>query len=160
MIFTLKFARGRTTKSGKGVEHPFYKFTMPVAQQCSLRVAIFPRATESTKVCKRAWVLNTSYGCGSKLNRRGYAGVGPCFHLPGFHFGTGFLEQPYVIPGPLIDTQLEASKAKPFVAPAGTPAGPMPLRARAPGGSWAQLTPPVVLVAVLGSCVRGWGIPG
>ena len=29
-------------------------------------------------------------GCGSKLNSRGYAGVGPCFHLPGFHFGTGF----------------------------------------------------------------------
>ena len=26
-------------------------------------------------------------GCGSKLNRRGYAGFGPCFHLPGFHFG-------------------------------------------------------------------------
>ena len=30
-------------------------------------------------------------GCGSKLNRRGYAGFGPCFHLPGFHFGTGLL---------------------------------------------------------------------
>ena len=30
-------------------------------------------------------------GCGSKLNRRGYAGFGPCFHLPGFHVGTGFL---------------------------------------------------------------------
>ena len=23
-----------------------------------------------------------SYGCGSKLNRRGYEGFGPCFHLP------------------------------------------------------------------------------
>ena len=31
------------------------------------------------------------HGCGSKLNRRGYAGIGPCFHLPGFRFGTGFL---------------------------------------------------------------------
>ena len=30
-------------------------------------------------------------GCGSKLNRRGYADFGLCFHLPGFHFGTGFL---------------------------------------------------------------------
>ena len=30
-------------------------------------------------------------GRGSKLNRRGYAGFGPCFHLPGFHFGRGFL---------------------------------------------------------------------
>ena len=30
-------------------------------------------------------------GCSSKLNRRGYAGFGPCFHLPGFHFGTVFL---------------------------------------------------------------------
>ena len=26
-----------------------------------------------------------------KIKQRGYAGVGPCFHLPGFHFGTGFL---------------------------------------------------------------------
>ena len=30
------------------------------------------------------------FGCGSKLSRRGYAGVGPCFHLAGFRFG-GFL---------------------------------------------------------------------
>ena len=33
---------------------------------------------------------NCSFGCGSKLNRRGYAGFGPCFHLPRFHFGSGF----------------------------------------------------------------------
>ena len=31
------------------------------------------------------------YGCGVKSNRRGYAGFGPRFHLPGFQFGTGFL---------------------------------------------------------------------
>ena len=30
-------------------------------------------------------------GCGSKLNRRGYAGFGPCFHLLGFHLGYLFL---------------------------------------------------------------------
>ena len=35
-------------------------------------------------------------GCGSKLNRRGYAGFGPCFHLPGFHFGTGFLSHSHM----------------------------------------------------------------
>ena len=35
------------------------------------------------------YIYGPSYGCGSKLNRRGYAGVGPCFHLPGFHFGAG-----------------------------------------------------------------------
>ena len=29
-------------------------------------------------------------GRGSNLHRRGYAGFGPCFHLPGFHFGSGF----------------------------------------------------------------------
>ena len=34
--------------------------------------------------------------CGSILNRRGYAGFGPCFHLPGFHFGTGFLSHSHV----------------------------------------------------------------
>ena len=27
----------------------------------------------------------------AKLSRRGYAGVGPCVHLPGFHFGAGSL---------------------------------------------------------------------
>ena len=37
------------------------------------------------------WPRAKMYGCGSKLNRRGYAGCGPCFYLPGFHFGTGFL---------------------------------------------------------------------
>ena len=26
-------------------------------------------------------------GCGSKLNRRGHAGFGPCFHVPRFRFG-------------------------------------------------------------------------
>ena len=26
-----------------------------------------------------------------KINQEGYAGFGPCFHLPGIHFGTGFL---------------------------------------------------------------------
>ena len=31
-------------------------------------------------------------GCGSKLNRRGYAGFGPCFHLPGFHVQYRFFE--------------------------------------------------------------------
>ena len=31
-------------------------------------------------------------GCGSKLNRRGYAGVGPCVHLPGFQFGILIFE--------------------------------------------------------------------
>ena len=38
---------------------------------------------------------------GSKLNRRGYAGFGPCFHLPGFHFGYRFFEpQPYILECP------------------------------------------------------------
>ena len=31
-------------------------------------------------------------GRGSKLNRGGYAGFGPCFHLPGFHLGYRFFE--------------------------------------------------------------------
>ena len=38
-----------------------------------------------------AWWQGASNGCGSKLNRRGYAGFGPCFHLQGFHFGTFFV---------------------------------------------------------------------
>ena len=51
-----------------------------------------------------SWILSAKQstsqkkpsGCGSKLNRRGYAGFGPCFHLPGFHFGTGFLSHSQV----------------------------------------------------------------
>ena len=35
-------------------------------------------------------------GCCSKLNRRGCTGFGPCFHLPGFHFGTGFLSHSHL----------------------------------------------------------------
>ena len=42
-------------------------------------------------------VGSDSDGCGSKLNRRGYAGFGPCFHLPGFHFGTGFLSHRQIV---------------------------------------------------------------
>ena len=36
-------------------------------------------------------IMQDTCGCGSKLNSGDYAGFGPCFHLPGFHFGTGFL---------------------------------------------------------------------
>ena len=46
---------------------------------------------EKKKKKKKKKEKETTHGCGSKLNRRGYASVGPCFHLPGFHFGTGFL---------------------------------------------------------------------
>ena len=35
---------------------------------------------------------------GSKLKSRGYAGVGPCFHLPGFHFGTGIFSHSHKVP--------------------------------------------------------------
>ena len=35
-------------------------------------------------------------GCGSKFTRRSYAGFGPCFHFPGFHFGTGFLSHSHI----------------------------------------------------------------
>ena len=42
------------------------------------------------------WGGQVPHGCGSKLYRRGYAGVGPCFHLPGFHFGTGFLSHSHM----------------------------------------------------------------
>ena len=47
--------------------------------------------------------MGEPFGCGSKFNRRGYADFGPCFHLPGFHFGTGFLShshmrEPFVKP--------------------------------------------------------------
>ena len=37
------------------------------------------------------------YGYGSKLKSRGYAGFGPCFHFPGFHFGIGFLSHTHLL---------------------------------------------------------------
>ena len=54
-------------------------------------------------------VVKGSYGCGSKLNRRGYAGFGPCFHLPGFHFGTGFLSHSHIGPSCPLSLQKEGS---------------------------------------------------
>ena len=45
-------------------------------------------------------------GCGSKSNRSGYAGFGPCFHLPGFHFGNVLFEpQPCAVEPPLDGAQ-------------------------------------------------------
>ena len=55
-------------------------------------------------------------GCGSKLHRRGYAGVGPCFHLPGFHSGYRFCEpQPYdlMIPGWFVAPSLRQGAVAP-----------------------------------------------
>ena len=45
-----------------------------------------------TSVCTRKWVwLN--------IEQEGQtAGFGPCFHLPGFHFGTGFLSHSQIKP--------------------------------------------------------------
>ena len=51
------------------------------------------------------------FGCGSKLNRRGYAGFGPRFHLPGFHFGTGLFE-PHPFVGSLHGGGSKTSKPK------------------------------------------------
>ena len=47
---------------------------------------------------ERILLVPPAIGCGSKLNRRGYAGFGPCFHLPGIHFGTGFLSHSQLVP--------------------------------------------------------------
>ena len=41
--------------------------------------------------------VRQNFRCGSKFNRRGYAGFGPRFHLPGFHFGTGFLSHSQMV---------------------------------------------------------------
>ena len=49
-----------------------------------------PRKSLEDKSSSRTY-SQVPCGCGSKSNRRGYAGFGPCFHLPGFHFGTRFV---------------------------------------------------------------------
>ena len=49
---------------------------------------------KASRLASLSWGLKGNrqnpIGCGSKLSRRGYAGFGLCFYLPGFHFGTGF----------------------------------------------------------------------
>ena len=44
-------------------------------------------------------------GCGSKINRRGYAGFGPRFHLPGFHFGYRSFEPQLSVAWPIEKTE-------------------------------------------------------
>ena len=50
----------------------------------------------SHNMCLTTWTLKL-HGCGSKLHRRGYAGFGPSFRLPGFHFGTGVLSHGHIL---------------------------------------------------------------
>ena len=53
----------------------------------------FPgRLTREAQLVERrqcGQVVSRPNGSGSNLNRRGYAGLGPCFHSPGFHVDTG-----------------------------------------------------------------------
>ena len=46
--------------------------------------------TETDMIDSYIHIYKYTYECGSKLNTGGYAGFGPCFHLPGFQFGTVF----------------------------------------------------------------------
>ena len=55
------------------------------------------RQTSKVPTTARVVYVSESARCGSKLNRRGYAGFGPHFHLPGFHFGTEFLSHSLLI---------------------------------------------------------------
>ena len=41
--------------------------------------------------------VGPSHGYGSKLNHQGTAGFGPCFHVPGFHFGHLFLTHSHIV---------------------------------------------------------------
>ena len=62
-------------------------------------------------VCRRQRKQN---GCGSKSNRRGYAGFGR-FHLPGFHFATGFLSHRRIL------RSFRSSNRRPSTPPAKSP---------------------------------------
>ena len=51
-----------------------------------------PLGLSGMRACNNFAARALPCGCGSKLNWRGYAGFGPCVHLPRFHFGSGFFE--------------------------------------------------------------------
>ena len=66
----------------------------PKQQRPEERSCVFERPT--SKLCRTMGTVNLArlrrpFGSGSKLKRLGYAGVSLCFHLLGFHFGTGVL---------------------------------------------------------------------
>ena len=73
----------------------------PSTRSKSLWVSVF-----FTPFCSFLWLYSKRkqdtqnhlgpFGC-AKLNSRGYAGVGPCFHLPGFQFGIGFLRNSHFL---------------------------------------------------------------
>ena len=111
---------GRTQKGLPGASawsvtanHPQSKSLAPVKQLASISLQLFSSefrscATNggSTKLSEEVrasagLALHTFQtwrcGCGSKLNRRGYAVFGPFFHLTGFHFGTSFLTHSHVV---------------------------------------------------------------
>ena len=67
----------------------FERYAFALFQDCS-QVSPTPCLSVFGQIGFRA----VPFGCGSRLNRRGYA---LCFHLPGFHFGYRFFEpQPLV----------------------------------------------------------------
>ena len=47
---------------------------------------------------RHSWSCFGPFGCGSKLNHQGLRSFCPCFHLPGLHFGTGFLSHSHLRP--------------------------------------------------------------
>ena len=47
------------------------------------KFGVSPAALSLQTIRFMGWSVMHLNGCGSKLNRRGYAGFGPCFHLPG-----------------------------------------------------------------------------
>ena len=51
---------------------------------CSEESRVLRRGSEDSPRVPRSFTSGQkTNGCGSKFNRRGYAGFGPCLHLPG-----------------------------------------------------------------------------
>ena len=63
----------------------------PICPRFPLSFVVYPLSSGSRRAenCTQTSVI--PFGHGSKLNHQGTAGVGPCFHLPGFHFRYIFL---------------------------------------------------------------------
>ena len=62
------------------------------AHHCVACLVIGHQLPRVRTLCRLTWVW-------LKINNRGFAGFGPCFHLPGFHFGTGFLSHSHMLSG-------------------------------------------------------------
>ena len=93
ILFSVHLGSPKRVRAQKGVfRSPFWgvvldRFGVGSFQRSDPRGATLREGASPWTKPEVSW----SIGYGSKFTRSRCADFGPCFHLPGFHFGTGFL---------------------------------------------------------------------